>query len=81
MSPDEAAHAFDRFWQAKPTATHARPGAGLGLAIVAELLAAQSGTITVDTSLGHGTTFTVTLPLSPSGERGPDTGRSATPAP
>jgi two-component system, OmpR family, sensor kinase len=62
MSPDEAAHAFERFWQAEPTPTHPRRGTGLGLAIVAELVAAQGGTITLDTSPGAGTTFTITFP-------------------
>jgi two-component system OmpR family sensor kinase len=62
MSPNEAAHAFERFWQAEPTPTHPRPGTGLGLAIVAELVAAHSGTISLDASPGAGTTFTITFP-------------------
>jgi two-component system OmpR family sensor kinase len=62
MSPDEAAHAFERFWQAEPTPTHPRRGTGLGLAIVAELVAAHGGAITLDTSRGAGTSITVTLP-------------------
>jgi two-component system, OmpR family, sensor kinase len=62
MSPDEAAHAFERFWQAEPTAAHPRPGTGLGLAIVAEIVATHGGTITLDTSPGAGTFFTITLP-------------------
>jgi two-component system OmpR family sensor kinase len=64
MSPDEAAHAFERFWQAAPTLTHPRRGTGLGLAIVAEIVAAHSGTITLDTSPGEGTAFTITLPTT-----------------
>jgi two-component system OmpR family sensor kinase len=64
MSPDEAAHAFERFWQAEPTPNHPRPGTGLGLAIVAELVAAHGGTITLDTSPGRGTTFTITIPTN-----------------
>jgi two-component system OmpR family sensor kinase len=64
MSPDEAAHAFERFWQAEPTPTHPRAGTGLGLAIVAELVAAHGGTITLDTSSGAGTRFTITLPTA-----------------
>jgi two-component system OmpR family sensor kinase len=64
MSPDEAAHAFERFWQAEPTATHPRQGTGLGLAIVAELVAAHGGTINLDTSPGAGTSFTITLPTA-----------------
>ncbi|MGH8982607.1 MAG: sensor histidine kinase [Acidimicrobiia bacterium] len=64
MSPDEAAHAFERFWQAEPTATQPRRGTGLGLAIAAEIVAAHGGTITLDTSPGAGTSFTVTLPTN-----------------
>jgi signal transduction histidine kinase len=71
MSPDEAAHAFERFWQAEPTVAHPRPGSGLGLAIVAELVAAHGGTINLDTSLGTGTTFTITLP-SANDQTGPE---------
>src|SRR5215510_2460779 len=52
MSSDEAAHAFERFWQAETTAGHPRRGTGPGLAIVAELVAAHRGTITLDTSPG-----------------------------
>jgi two-component system OmpR family sensor kinase len=63
MSRDEAARAFERFWQAEPTAARSR-GAGLGLAIVAELIAAHRGTITLDTNPGLGTAFTITLPLA-----------------
>jgi two-component system, OmpR family, sensor kinase len=64
MSPDEAAHAFERFWQAEATPAHPRPGTGLGLAIVAELVAAHGGTIALDTSPGAGTTLTITLPTA-----------------
>jgi two-component system, OmpR family, sensor kinase len=64
MRPEEAARAFERFWQAEPTPTHPRPGAGLGLAIVAELIAAHRGTVTLDTTPGAGTSFTITLPAA-----------------
>jgi two-component system OmpR family sensor kinase len=64
MSSDQAAHAFERFWQAEPTADHPRRGTGLGLAIVAELVAAHAGTITLDSSPGAGTSFTITLPTA-----------------
>jgi signal transduction histidine kinase len=64
MSPEEAARAFERFWQAEPTPGHPRHGAGLGLAIVADLIAAHGGTITLDTSPGAGTSFTITLPTT-----------------
>jgi signal transduction histidine kinase len=62
MTTDEAARAFERFWQAEPTATHPRNGAGLGLAIAAELIAAHRGAVTLDSTPGLGTSFTITLP-------------------
>lgn len=64
MTPDEAVHAFERFWQAEPDPTHPRHGAGLGLAIVAELVAAHGGTIALDTAPGAGTSFTISLPTA-----------------
>jgi two-component system OmpR family sensor kinase len=64
MSADEAAHVFERFWQAEPTATHPRQGTGLGLAIVAQLVAAHGGTIKLDTSPSAGTSFTIALPTA-----------------
>jgi two-component system OmpR family sensor kinase len=67
MTRDEAAHAFERFWQAEPTPTHLRPGTGLGLAIVAELVAAHGGTIALDTFPGAGVSFTITLPTTNDG--------------
>jgi PAS domain S-box-containing protein len=41
------------------------PGTGLGLSIVKELIEKQSGTITVDSRVGEGTTFVYELPLPP----------------
>ena len=64
MRAEEAARAFERFWQAEPTTIHPRHGTGLGLAIVAELVAAHRGTITVNATPGAGTSFTITLPTT-----------------
>lgn len=64
MSADDAAHVFDRFWQAEPTDTHPRRGSGLGLAIVHDLVASHGGTITLATAPGEGARFTITIPLS-----------------
>lgn len=64
MSADEAAHAFDRFWRAEKS--RVRPGGnGLGLAIVSDLVRAHGGTIRVESAVGVGTTFTITLPRLP----------------
>jgi two-component system OmpR family sensor kinase len=64
MRPDEVARAFERFWQAEPTPIHPRHGAGLGLAIVSELIAAHRGTVILDSTPGAGASFTITLPTA-----------------
>jgi signal transduction histidine kinase len=63
--PKEALpHLFDRFYQADPSrAGGERHGAGLGLAIVKEIVEAHGGKIGVRSQAGHGTTFTIHLPL------------------
>ncbi len=56
---------FDRFYQADPSrAGGERHGAGLGLAIVKEIVEAHGGKIGVRSQVGHGTTFTIHLPLT-----------------
>ncbi|MBI4759642.1 MAG: sensor histidine kinase [Chloroflexota bacterium] len=64
--PKEALpHLFERFYQADPSrAGGAQRGAGLGLAIVKEIIEAHGGTIGVRSQEGHGTTFTIRLPLA-----------------
>jgi len=65
ISPDELPHVFDRFFRgAAPRAG----GSGIGLAVVAELVVAHAGTVSADSQLGHGTTFTVRLPVAPAVE-------------
>ena len=54
-------HVFDRYWQAPGTA---HLGTGLGLSIAKGIVEAHGGTIAVESHLGHGTTFSFTLPLA-----------------
>jgi signal transduction histidine kinase len=57
-------HIFERFYQADPSCLGGeKHGAGLGLAIVHEIVAAHGGRITVRSQEGLGTTFTIHLPL------------------
>jgi len=46
----------------KPFRTTKQQGTGLGLAIAERIVKAHGGRVDVETRLGHGTTFTVTLP-------------------
>ena len=60
----ELPHIFEKFHQASTKATAGEPGAGLGLAIVRELVLLHDGRVDVTSELGRGTTFTVCLPKS-----------------
>ncbi|EFH83829.1 PAS domain-containing sensor histidine kinase [Ktedonobacter racemifer] len=53
---------FERFYRATGPRQRAIPGLGMGLYIVAEIVKRHEGTITVDSTVGKGSTFTVTLP-------------------
>jgi signal transduction histidine kinase len=53
---------FERFYRAADPQQRAIPGLGMGLYIVAEIVHRHGGTITVDSAVGKGSTFTVTLP-------------------
>jgi len=54
---------FDRFRQVDGSSTRTYQGAGIGLALVRELILEHRGTITVRSSLGTGTCMSVRLPL------------------
>ncbi len=59
IAPERLAHIFERFAN-KGAATNS--SLGLGLAIAQSLVEAQGGTITVESQVGQGSTFTVRLP-------------------
>ena len=55
---------FDQFVQADATTSRQFSGTGLGLAITSKLVELMSGNIKLDSELGLGTTFTVSLPMA-----------------
>jgi signal transduction histidine kinase len=61
IPPDSMSHLFDNFWQARKDD---RRGVGLGLAIVKELVEAHGGKIWVESQVGHGSTFSCSLPAA-----------------
>lgn len=53
---------FDRFWRGEKSRSRATGGAGIGLAIVRELVRAHQGRIEVDSTPAEGSTFRIVLP-------------------
>jgi signal transduction histidine kinase len=68
MSAEETSHAFEPFFRAS-RAPNVR-GTGLGLSIVKRVVEASGGSVSVDSQLGCGTTFTVRVPLQPEAHPG-----------
>ncbi len=62
IAPDEQPLVFERFWRGEPSRARATGGAGIGLAIVAELVRAHDGRVDLVSTPGEGSVFTVRLP-------------------
>lgn len=63
ISSDQFDFIFNRFYQVDGSSTRGAEGAGLGLALVKELLALMDGQISVSSEEGETATFEVTLPI------------------
>jgi PAS domain S-box-containing protein len=59
---EQHAKIFERFYRAAPQDERTFPGLGMGLSIVLEIVKHYRGTITVESEVGSGSTFQVTLP-------------------
>ncbi|MHB8596324.1 MAG: sensor histidine kinase [Ktedonobacteraceae bacterium] len=66
IAPEDAAHIFERFYRTDPARSRVAGGNGLGLSIVDWIVRVHHGSISVESQVGQGSTFTVTLPLAPS---------------
>ena len=65
IPPEHLPHIFERFYRADPSRRRTGgSGSGLGLAIVEWIVRAHGGTVSVESQLGQGSCFTVTLPLT-----------------
>ncbi len=63
IDPDDQRRIFERFYKADRTRTRGG-GTGLGLAIVRHIVEGHGGTIRVESTLGRGSTFIVTIPAA-----------------
>ncbi|MGS0686755.1 ATP-binding protein [Nakamurella sp. GG22] len=62
ISAEQRAKVFERFYRASPQ--QGTPGAGIGLALVVDLVRALHGRVDLQSEPGAGTTVTVTVPLA-----------------
>jgi len=61
---------FQRFARAEPSRSRPTGGLGLGLAIVQAIAEAHGGSVSVESTFGHGSEFEVHLPLAPAATAG-----------
>ncbi len=59
---EELPRLFERFHRVEGTKGRTHEGTGIGLALVYELAKIHGGAVTVESELGHGSAFTVTIP-------------------
>ena len=59
---EDLPYIFDRFWRGDKSRTRTEGSSGLGLAITKQLVLAHGGTITAESEVEKGTTFTIELP-------------------
>lgn len=62
LSPDDAAHVFERFYRVDPARSRDHGGSGLGLAIAAAIAQNHGGRLELDSGIGQGCTFRLVLP-------------------
>jgi two-component system OmpR family sensor kinase len=64
MSEETMEHAFDRFYRSDPGRDRAQSGSGLGLSIVAAMVSANGGTVSLSRVTPTGTRVTLRFPLA-----------------
>jgi PAS domain S-box-containing protein len=65
MPEEDRERVFERFHRNESTQARTYEGTGIGLALVKELVKLHSGSVRVESAVGAGSTFTVTIPSGP----------------
>ncbi|KRE99409.1 hypothetical protein ASG89_28015 [Paenibacillus sp. Soil766] len=65
IPPESLPYIFKRFYRVEHSRNRMSGGTGIGLAIAKEFIEVHGGTIHVESEMGIGTSFTVTLPVFP----------------
>lgn len=63
IPPDMLKNVFEKFGEHQRNGTHGEKGSGLGLSIVKRFVELHGGTVRVDSRVGEGTSFHITLPV------------------
>ena len=63
IAPEEQQHIFEKFYRAPTPENQRVAGTGLGLALVAQIMAAHGGAVEVESEPGKGSTFLLRLPV------------------
>lgn len=63
IAPEDQPHIFERFFKADRSRDRSAGGNGLGLSLVRKVVELHNGTVTVESELGNGSSFTVQLPI------------------
>ena len=64
IPPEDLDRVFEKFYRIKTEQTRSVSGSGLGLSIVKGIVDAHNGSIHVESEVGKGTTFIVSLPVA-----------------
>jgi signal transduction histidine kinase len=64
IAPEDLPYVFDRFYRSDRARSEGQGESGLGLPIARSLVEMHQGTIAVQSVLGEGTTFQISLPLT-----------------
>jgi signal transduction histidine kinase len=72
VPPEDRERIFERFYRASNATSAGSPGTGLGLAIARGLVALHGGRLWVESTLGRGSTFWISLPLDQRARSNPE---------
>lgn len=64
LADEEKEQLFNRFYQVNNSTSREHDGTGIGLSLVKEFVELMNGTITVESKLGEGCTFTIQFPIT-----------------